>query len=140
MDIQQGLPPAFKHHNPTHNVIPSENNPEEPELNTVSSDFHPNEAPIDSAYDLFICSTTAANRSATDQSPKSVKAYNKRVRRHWNRMSRDAPEKQAAWMKLFNARPDDVPLVTKGEGLLWSQDLVATLMRDDCKPKPKNTD
>jgi hypothetical protein len=140
MDIQQGLPPAFKHHNPTHNVIPSENNPEEPEPNTVSSDFHPNEAPIDSAYDLFICSATAANRSATDQSPKSVKAYNKRVRRHWNRMSRDAPEKQAAWMKLFNARPDDVPLVTKGEGLLWSQDLVATLMRDDCKPKPKNTD
>jgi hypothetical protein len=134
-DTQQGSQPVSKNLRTAQKATTSDNNPQDLKPNTVSPDLHPPEAPINNAYDLFLRSAAAANCFAKEQDRKAVKAYNKRARRLWSRIE---PEQQAAWVKLFNARPDDVPLVIKGEGLLWSQELVARLLPDDCKTRPEH--
>lgn len=136
-DTQQGSLQVLKNHSTTQNVTASDIDSQAPKPNDTSSDLQPSEHPIKTPYDLFLRSAAAANCFAKEQDRKAVKAYNKRARRLWSRIEE---EQQAAWVKLFNARPDDVPLVIKGEGLLWSQDLVARLLPDDCKTRPERKD
>jgi hypothetical protein len=136
-DTQQSAKPTSKHSITTQKLTTSDDIPRNPKTTHTSPDLQKPEASISTPYELFVRSATAANCFATDQNGKVTKAYNKRVRRLWTRIER---EHTAAWVKLFNARPDDVPLVIKGEGLLWSQDLVSKLLPNDCKPKPEHTD
>jgi hypothetical protein len=121
------LKQASKHRPNAQTSTTSDDVRQEPEPNNVSSGFQLPESPIGSAYDLFVRSATEA---ATGQNGKATKAHNKRIRRLWPRLE---PEQQATWVKLFNARPDDVPLVTKGKALLWSQDLLSKLLPNDSK-------
>jgi hypothetical protein len=134
-DSQQSSQAASKPFSITQASAASKNSAPDPKPNNASPDLQPSEAHINTPYDLFVQSAAAANCFAKEQDRKTVKAYNKRARRLWSRIE---TEQQAAWVKLFHARPDDVPLVIKGEGLLWSQDLVAKLLPDDCKPKPEH--
>jgi hypothetical protein len=134
-DSQQSSQAASKQFSTTQAWAASDNNTLDSKPNSAPSDLQPSEAHINTPYDLFVQSAAAANCFAKAQDRKTVKAYNKRARRLWSRIE---VEQQAAWVKLFHARPDDVPLVIKGEGLLWSQDLVAKLLPDDCKPKPEH--
>lgn len=136
-DTQQGSMPASTHLSTMQQLITSDDLLQDPKPNNASPDLQQPEALIDTPYDLFVSSAIVVNCFATDQDCKAAKAYNKRVRRLWSRIE---PEQQAAWVKLFHARDDDVPLVIKGEGLLWSQDLVSRLLPDQCKPKPEHAD
>lgn len=92
---------------------------------------------MDTAYEMFVRSANEAHCFATAQDRKAVKTFNKRVRRLWSRIE---PEKQAAWIKLFDVHPEDVPLVVEGKELLLSQELHAALFPDDCRPRPKRVD
>jgi hypothetical protein len=136
-DTQQGSQPVSQNLSTMQKATASDDNSQDPKSNNISPNLQPTDAHIDTPYDLFLRSAAAANCFAKEQDRKAVKACNKRARRLWSRIE---PEQTAAWVKLFNARPDDVPLVIKGEGLLWSQDLVAKVLPDECKPKHMLTD
>lgn len=118
-----------------------ESNPNEPTTKVptpeiASSELQPSEAQIDSPYDLFVRSATEANCFTAGQSRKAIKAFNKRVRRTWPRIT---PEQQASWVKLFNGRPDDVPLIVKGKALLWSQELLFKLLPSNDRAESEHT-
>ena len=92
------------------------------------------ERPLDSVYDLFVRSAINVDCFGEGGHGENFKAYRKRIRKVWARLE---PEQRAAWVKLFNARLDDVPASVKGEKLLWSQGLVAKLLPKDGKRKHK---
>jgi len=140
-DTQRTSKPASKQSCTAQDFTVFDDNPKEliskePESEITSSELQPSEAPIDSPFDLFVRSATEANCFTAGQSRKAVKAFNKRIKRMWPRIT---PEQQASWVKLFNARPDDVPLVIKGKALLWSQDLLFDLLPKDSNSEPEHT-
>lgn len=144
-DTQQSSAPASKQSSTAPEFIVFDDNPEGPETKGPSSkelnpsnvlpNLQPPEAPIDSPFDLFVRSATEANCFTAGQSHKAVKAFNKRVRRTWPHIE---PEQRASWVKLFNARPDDVPLIIKGKALLWSQELLFKLLPNNDKAESEH--
>ncbi|KAM0706230.1 hypothetical protein Q7P35_006779 [Cladosporium inversicolor] len=134
-DTQQTSEPASKQSSTAPNFIFFDDNSQESNPKVASSEHQPSEAPINSPYDLFVRSATEVNFFTAGQSRKDVKAFNKRVRRTWHRIK---PEQQASWVKLFNARPDDVPLIVKGKALLWSQELLFKLLPNNEKAEPEH--
>ncbi|GAB7333796.1 hypothetical protein MBLNU13_g05311t2 [Cladosporium sp. NU13] len=136
-DTRRDSQPASMHSGTKQELTASDDKPQLPKPNNAPLNLQQRKAPMDSVYELFVRCVNEANCSATQQNGKAIKAFNKRVRRAWARID---SEPKAAWVKLFNARPDDVSLIIKGKKLLWSQGLHLKLFPSGCGPKLKHTD
>jgi len=131
-DTRQGLQPSSKHSSTTQDITATDGSPQKLKSKTVASNLHPQEAPTNPVYDLFVRSAIGSTDSAAEQNDKAIRIFNKHIRMAWRRMK---PDQKAAWVKLFNARSDGEPQSTKGKELLWLQGLLTDLLPNERKPK-----
>lgn len=79
--IRRGSQPAFNPSCTANESTTSDNELQVPNPNNVLPDLQPPEAPMDTAYEMFVRSANEAHCFATAQDRKAVKTFNKRVRR-----------------------------------------------------------
>lgn len=96
--------------------------------NDRTSSFHLPNTPLNSVYDLFLVSAIDAHCFAIEEPAEVViNAYSNYVRDVWRCIGSD---QRAAWVKLFNARPDASSPSIRGQRLLETQGLLVKFLPD----------
>lgn len=103
------------------------NGPPQWEPNNGTTSFYVARAPMNTNLDLFVRSAVDAHCFASDESPANIAAFTRDVRRAWTTIQ---PEQRAGWLKLFNSLPEDETMSVRGQKLLKSQGLLATILPD----------